>query len=156
MKKSELLAIAKTILGGRAAEFVECGKESISSGASNDLYRVTEIVKNMVTKFGMSSVGMTQFVPSEGYQPFSQKFYSDETSVKIDNEIEKIIQEQFAGAVKIIKNNKKELSLIVESLLLLETIVKSQIDYIHKNLTLPPEALEKKKNLKKEPTTNKK
>lgn len=62
---------------------------------------------------------------------------------------ENIIQTQYHNANKIIKNNKKELNLIVETLMLLETIVKDQIDYIHKNLVLPPEALAKKKELSK-------
>ena len=149
-KKSDLLAIVRMALGGRAAEIVKFGKDAISTGAINDLDKATKIVKTMVTQLGMSDAGMTQFVPYQDTKsPFDPKFYSNETALKIDKEIENIIQTEYCNAIKIIKNNKKELNLIVESLLILETIVKEQIDYIHKNLTLPPEALARKKELSK-------
>ncbi|XQP54909.1 MAG: ATP-dependent zinc metalloprotease FtsH [Mycoplasmoidaceae bacterium] len=150
-KKSDLLAIVRTTLGGRAAEEVIYGKDSISTGASNDLYKVTNIVKSMVTQLGMSSVGMTQFIPTEGSVPaYAPKSFSEATNQKIDKEIEEIIQSEYAKAKDVIKHNGKELDLIVETLLLLETIVKNQIDYIHKELKLPPEAIEKKKALEEE------
>lgn len=150
-KKSDLLAIVRTTLGGRAAEEVIYGKDSVSTGASNDLYKVTNIVKSMVTQLGMSSVGMTQFIPTEGTTPaYAQKSFSEATNQKIDKEIEEIIQSEYAKAKDVIKHNGKELDLIVETLLLLETIVKNQIDYIHKELKLPPEAIEKKKTLEAE------
>ncbi|XQP55804.1 MAG: ATP-dependent zinc metalloprotease FtsH [Mycoplasmoidaceae bacterium] len=150
-KKSDLLAIVRTTLGGRAAEEVVYGKDAISTGASNDLYKVTNIVKSMVTQLGMSSVGMTQFIPTEGSIPaYAPKSFSEQTNQKIDKEIEEIIQTQYAKAKDVIKHNSKELDLIVETLLILETIVKNQIDYIHKELKLPPEAIEKKKALEAE------
>lgn len=147
-KKSDLLGIVSGALGGRAAEEFVYGKESISTGAANDLYKVTNIVKSMVTQLGMSDVGMTQFIPSEGQtSPYAAKFYSETTAELIDKEIDKIIRAQYKNASEIIKANSKELDLIVEALLLLETIVKPQIDYIHKNKELPKEALDKKKEL---------
>ncbi len=150
-KKSDLLAIVRTTLGGRAAEEIIYGKDAISTGASNDLYKVTRIVKSMVTQLGMSDVGMTQFIPTEGNTPaYAQKSFSEQTNQKIDKEIEDIIQKEYVKAKAIIKDNGKELDLIVETLLLLETIVKNQIDYIHKELKLPPEAIEKKKALEDE------
>lgn len=149
-KKSDLLAVVRMALGGRAAEMVKFGKDAISTGAINDLYKATSIVKTMVTQLGMSEAGMTQFVPyQETKLLFDQKFYSNETALKIDKEIENIIQNEYNNAIKIIKNNKKELNLIVESLIILETIVKEQIDYIHKNLSLPPEAIAKKNEMSK-------
>lgn len=150
-KKSDLLAIVRTTLGGRAAEEIIYGKDAISTGASNDLYKVTRIVKSMVTQLGMSDVGMTQFIPTEGNVPaYAQKSFSEQTNQKIDKEIEDIIQKEYVKAKSIIRDNGKELDLIVETLLLLETIVKNQIDYIHKELKLPPEAIEKKKALEDE------
>ncbi len=152
-KKSDLLAIVRTTLAGRATEELIYGKNAISTGASNDLYKVTNIVKSMVTQLGMSDVGMTQFIPSEGSRyTYGQKSFSEITNQKIDQEIEKIIQSEYAKAKDIIKRNKKELNLIVETLLLLETIVKEQIDFIHKKLQLPVEALEKKKNISESDT----
>lgn len=150
-KKSDLLAIVRTTLAGRASEEIIYGKDAISTGASNDLYKVTNIVRSMVSQLGMSDVGMTQFIPSQGVIPaYAQKTFSEVTNQKIDKEIEHIIQLEYHKAKSIIKNNLHELNLIVETLLLLETIVKDQIDFIHKKLQLPPEAQERKKNLASE------
>jgi cell division protease FtsH len=143
-KKSDLLSIVTSILGGRASEEIVYGKTEISTGAANDLFKVTNIVRSMVTQLGMSDVGMTQLVPSEGQANPYSKFYSEDTARKIDAEIEKIIETQYTRAKTVIESNRKELDLIVECLLLLETIVKNQIDYIHKHLALPQEAIEKK------------
>ncbi|WP_412032289.1 ATP-dependent zinc metalloprotease FtsH [Malacoplasma muris] len=147
-KKSDLLGMIASTLGGRASEEIVYGKESVSTGAANDLYKVTNVVRAMVMQLGMSEVGMTQFVPSEGVaNPYQQRLFSETTALSIDKEIDKIIKKQYEVACNIIKKNKKELDLIVESLLLLETIIKPQIDYIHKNLKLPEEALLKKQEL---------
>lgn len=147
-KKSDLLGMVASALGGRASEEIVYGKERVSTGAANDLYKVTNVVRAMVMQLGMSDVGMTQFVPSEGtINPYQTKLYSETTALSIDKEIDKIIKKQYEVASNIIKKNKKELDLIVESLLLLETIVKPQIDYIHKHLKLPEEALAKKQEL---------
>ena len=149
-KKSDLLSIITSTLAGRAAEEIIYGKENISTGAANDLYKVTKITKAMVTQLGMTDLGMTQFVPSEGIiNPYSNQ-YSEQTAQKIDLEVEKIIQKQYNKAKQIIEKNRKELDLIVDSLLVLETIVKSQIDYIHKNKKLPIEVIEKKNSFNKE------
>ena len=148
-KKSDLLAIITSTLAGRAAEEIIYGKENISTGAANDLFKVTKITKSMVTQLGMSELGMTQFIPSEGtVNPYSNQ-YSEQTAQKIDAVVEKIIQEQYIKAKKIILKNRAELDLIVDALLVLETIVKSQIDYIHKNKKLPAEVIDKKNQLNK-------
>ncbi|MGL4647224.1 MAG: ATP-dependent zinc metalloprotease FtsH [Mycoplasmoidaceae bacterium] len=144
-RKTDLLAIIASTLGGRAAEEIIYGKDKISTGASNDLFKVTNIVKSMVTQLGMSDLGMTQYIPSEGtMNPYQNKFYSNETAQLIDNEINKIINKQYEYARNIINKNKKELDLIVESLIILETLTKPQIDYIHTQMKLPQEAIDKK------------
>lgn len=147
-KKSDLLGMVAGLLGGRAAEEIVFGAQAISTGCANDFYKATNIVRAMVAQFGMTDIGMAQYYPSEGVMnPYQQKNFSEFTSQLIDKEIEKIFKERYQYASNIIKSNKKELDLIVETLMILETIVKPQIDYIHKNLKLPPEALEKKKEL---------
>lgn len=138
--KKDLLAIVATTLAGRAAEEVIYGKDKITSGASNDFYKVTNIVRAMVTQLGMSHLGMTQYLPSEGPQNPYTKYYSEETAKAIDDAINDIINEQYNVALKIIHDHRQELELIVECLLLLETIVKPQIDFIHEHLKLPEEA----------------
>ncbi|MBU3830579.1 MAG: ATP-dependent zinc metalloprotease FtsH [Candidatus Ureaplasma intestinipullorum] len=146
--KSDILNQVRMTLGGRASEEIIFGQDNISSGAANDLYKVTNMVRAMVMQLGMTSVGLTQFVPSEGtVNPYQQKLYSESTAIEIDKMIESIIQKEYKLAKDIIVKNKVELELIVETLLLLETIVKEQIDYIHENLQLPPEAIEAKNKL---------
>lgn len=147
-KKSDLLGMVAGLLGGRAAEELVFGKNNVSTGAANDLYKATNIVRAMVGQLGMSSVGMAQYYPSEGTtNPYQTKLFSEQTSISMDKEIEKIFRERYEYASKIIRDHRRELDLIVESLLLLETIVKPQINYIHKYKKLPREALEKKEEL---------
>lgn len=138
--KKDLLAIVATTLAGRAAEEIIYGKDKITSGASNDFYKVTNIVRAMVTQLGMSHLGMTQYLPSEGPQNPYTKYYSEQTAREIDDAINDIINEQYAVAMNIINQHRFELELIVECLLLLETIVRPQIDFIHQHKKLPPEA----------------
>ena len=146
-KKSDLLAIITSTLAGRAAEEIIYGKENISTGAANDLFKVTRITKAMVAQLGMTDLGMAQLIPTEGIvNPYSNP-YSELTAQKIDAEVEKIIQEQYKRAKDIISKNRLELDLIVDSLLVLETIVKEQIDFIHTNKKLPQEVIDKKKSL---------
>ncbi|MDR2821627.1 MAG: ATP-dependent zinc metalloprotease FtsH, partial [Mycoplasmataceae bacterium] len=149
--KRELLSLITALMGGRAAEEVEYSKDSVSTGASNDLYRASQLARGMVMQMGMSDVSIGQLVPSEGQQsPYAQKLYSEATAQKADVAVEKILQTEFTKAKEIITKNKEELMLIVETLLVLETIVKSQIDYIHKHKKMPEEAIKAKAEFKKE------
>ncbi|MDE6472833.1 MAG: ATP-dependent zinc metalloprotease FtsH [Ureaplasma sp.] len=148
--KQDILNNVRMTLGGRAAEEIIFGENAISTGAANDLYKVTGLVKAMVAQLGMTNVGMTQFIPTEGNHSQLEKFFSDLTHQKIDDKIEEIIQEQYKSAKEIIANNRKELDLIVETLLILETIVKEEIDYIHTNLKLPPSAIEAKERMNRQ------
>ena len=146
--KSDILNQIRMTLGGRASEEIIFGKENISSGAANDLYKVTNMARAMVMQLGMTDVGLTQFVPSEGTQnPFQQKLYSEHTAIEIDKKIEELIQKEYKLAKNIINKNRQELELIVETLLVLETIVKEQIDYIHEHLELPQEVIDAKNKL---------
>lgn len=145
-RKSDLLNMVAGALGGRAAEEIIFGPESITTGASNDFYKATNIVRAMVTQLGMSRLGMTQYVPSEGAVNPNVKLYSDKTADEIDKAIDEIMNEQYLIAKKIISENREEHELIVETLLIQETIVKKDIDYIHKEKKLPPSAIEAKKS----------
>lgn len=147
--KKELLASVTTALAGRAAEELIFGTDNITTGAVNDFYKATNIVRSMVTQLGMSKLGLTQFHPSEGQVNPYVKPYSDLTSKLIDQEINDILKTQYDQAKQIILDHRDELDLLSECLLLLEVIVKQQIDYIHKNKKLPPEALAAKAKLQK-------
>jgi cell division protease FtsH len=149
--KKELIGMITTLLGGRAAEEIQYSKDDVSTGASNDLYRASQLSRAMVMQLGMSDVSLGQLIPSEGTQnPYAQKLYSEATAQKADIAVEKIIQDEYSKAKAIVSKNKKELNLIVDTLLILETIVKDQIDYIHKNKKLPPEAIAAQKASKAE------
>lgn len=146
--KSDILSQMRMTLGGRAAEEIVFGKNNITSGAANDLYKVTNMARAMTLQLGMTNMGLTQYVPSEGTtSPYQQKMYSEATARELDQTIEDIIQKEYVKAKEVIIQNRRELDLIVQTLLVLETIVKEQIDYIHNNLKLPPEVLESNKSL---------
>ncbi|QZX49496.1 ATP-dependent zinc metalloprotease FtsH [Mycoplasma sp. E35C] len=143
-KKSDLLNMIAGALGGRASEEYFFGKDAISTGASNDFYKATNIAKAMVTQLGMSELGITQFLPSEGGINPNAKYYSEKTAERIDQAIAEMLERQYKVAYEIIKNNEAELKLIVEALLLQETIVKNEIDYIHEHKKLPESMLKLK------------
>ncbi|CBY93547.1 cell division protein FtsH [Mycoplasma haemofelis str. Langford 1] len=147
-RKDEMLAMVLTTLAGRAAEEIFFGEDQVSSGASNDLFKATNLVRNMVTKLGMSKkLGLMQYEPSEGVENPYKTPYSEKYSEEIDKEINAIINEQYQQAKALIMANRDEFLLIVETLLLIETIDRKQIDFIHNNRKLPKEAQEMKERL---------
>ncbi|XP_032746461.1 ATP-dependent zinc metalloprotease FtsH-like [Rattus rattus] len=153
-RKDELLSIVVTTLGGRASEEIFYGLPRVSTGAANDLFKVTRLVTDMITKFGMSDkLGLYQYVPSEGtINPYKNQ-YSEDVSRTIDEEVSRIISEQYLKAKQMIIEHAQELKLIVECLLLLETIDRNQINHIHSTMTLPPEAIKMKDKLRSEGKT---
>jgi cell division protease FtsH len=143
-KKSDITSDIATSLGGRAAEEIVYGKNNVTTGASNDFFKATTYAKAMVTKLGMSNLGIQQYSPTEGPMAYNQtKDYSEKTAQEIDNEVNSILQEQYVVAKKAIVDHFDELDLIVQTLLILETIVREQIEYIHTNKKLPEAALER-------------
>ncbi len=142
--KLELESMIKSYMGGRAAEEIIYGKENISTGAADDIQRATSIARRMVTEWGMSSLGPIQYEEPEGSVFLGRdytksKFTSDALSTEIDNEVRKIITSAQKEAKKVIEDNKKLLELIKTLLLKKETIVAEEIEYIEKNMKLPPE-----------------
>ena len=95
----------------------------------------------MVTQLGMTDLGLMQYVASEGEKNPYRVEYSEKSAQLIDSKIEAILQERYEFAKKTIKENQHELQLIVESLLILETINRTQILYIHENKKLPTEVV---------------
>lgn len=139
--KTDLLGLIASTLGGRASEEVNFGLDSISTGASNDLYKATNIAKAMVTQLGMTNLGLMQYVASEGEKNPYRVEYSEKSAQLIDVKIESILQERYEFAKKTIRENQHELQLIVESLLILETINRPQILYIHEHKKLPDDVI---------------
>ncbi|MBP3059214.1 ATP-dependent zinc metalloprotease FtsH [Texas Phoenix palm phytoplasma] len=126
LSKKKLLVEIAVCLSGRAAE--EIFLDDISNGASEDFRMATEIARMMVTKFGMSVVGLTQF--SQDSQHF-QKNFSDPKALEIDQAIQNIISECYKLAKKTISENKELLFKIVEYLLEIETLTQKDINEIY-------------------------
>lgn len=120
--REQLLDEMCSLLGGRASEKVTFGK--VSTGALNDLERVTKMAMAMVSFYGMSDkVGNLSYYDSTGQNDFGfQKPYSDKTSELIDGEIKGIIEEQYIRALKVLKENNDGLIQLAERLLEKEVI----------------------------------
>ena len=114
------------LLGGRVAE--EIVFDDITSGASNDLERVTQIARSMVTRLGMSTeMGLLVYGKKEemiflGREISEQRDYSDAVAAKIDEEVRKIVDVAYKQAKKVLKKYRKELDAVAEHLLEHETI----------------------------------
>ncbi|WP_185850213.1 ATP-dependent zinc metalloprotease FtsH [Blattabacterium cuenoti] len=119
-----------TLLAGRSAE--EIIFSSISTGALNDLERVTKQAQSMVVIFGLNDkIGNISYYDSTGQNEFSfSKPYSEKTAQIIDEEISKIITEQYQRAKKILKNNEKKLSMLANQLLEKEVIFREDLKKI--------------------------
>jgi cell division protease FtsH len=117
-------------MGGRAAEKVIFDK--ISTGALSDLEKVTKQARAMVTIYGLNDkVGNITYYDSSGQQEYSMiKPYSEETAVVIDEEISKIIEEQYQRAIKLLTENKDKLVELAELLLEKEVIFKDDLEKI--------------------------
>ncbi|MCD4790302.1 MAG: ATP-dependent zinc metalloprotease FtsH [Bacteroidales bacterium] len=109
-------------LGGRASEEINFGK--ISTGALNDLEKVTKMAYNMVVYFGLNDkIGNVSFYDSTGQQEFSfHKPYSEKTAQMIDEEVSKIVEKAYQRALKIISANKDKVVSLAKLLLEKEVI----------------------------------
>ncbi|MDG2464715.1 MAG: peptidase M41, partial [Crocinitomicaceae bacterium] len=115
-------------LGGRAAEKLIFGK--ISTGALSDLEKVTKQAYAMVSMYGLNEkVGNVSFYDSQGQQGFT-KPYSEDTAKTIDEEVSKMIEEQYQRALKILGENKDKLTTLAEKLLTDEVIFKEDLETI--------------------------
>lgn len=119
------------LLGGRVAESLTL--DDISTGASNDIQRATDIARDMVTKYGFSErIGTVNYSNSEevflGNDFTTHKNYSDEVAREIDDEVKRIISDAYAEAERLLKENMDILTRVAEALLLVETIDGEQFE----------------------------
>jgi cell division protease FtsH len=117
-------------LGGRAAEKIIFNE--ISTGALNDLEKVTKQARAMVTIYGLNDkIGNLTYYDSSGQNEYGfTKPYSEKTAALIDKEISSIIEEQYQRAIKILEKNKKKLTKLAEVLLEKEVIFKDNLEKI--------------------------
>ena len=132
MTKAELIARICGLLGGRIAEEVVFGE--ISTGAQNDLERVTEIAYNMVMVYGMSDkIGYLSFVDSNNPYtggPSLDKKYGDETARMIDLEVKSIVEEARNKVFKMLSENREQLETLAKELLSKEIVQYCRIEEI--------------------------
>jgi AFG3 family protein len=117
-------------LGGRAAELIIFGK--VSTGALNDLEKVTKQAYAMITYFGLNDkIGNVSFYDSSGQQEFMLgKPYSEKTAQTIDEEVRKMVQQAFERAKTILTENKEKLEKLAELLLKIEVIFREDLESI--------------------------
>ncbi len=134
--KKELLETISGLLGGRVSE--ELVFNEMTTGAHNDFEKATKIARSMVTEYGMSSLGPVQLEHQEssvflGRDYNKSRNFSDAIALQIDEEVRKIINEQYEVTKKILSENRDLLDLIANALIEHETLTKEQIDYLVEN-----------------------
>jgi len=128
LSRSALLARIIVALGGRAAEQVVFGDPEVTTGASNDLQQVTNLARQMVTRFGMSNIGPVALEDENTGQVFlggnmdTGSQYAENIADRIDEEVCKIISYCENKAIEIVSDNRVIIDLIVEKLLDVETM----------------------------------
>lgn len=153
--KSELIAIITSFMGGRVAEAIIYGKENVSTGASDDIAKATNIARKMVTEWGLSDLGPIKYEedssnPFLGRDYMKNSSFSSKVGQEIDEEIRKIILTAEKKAHEIISSNRQLLELIKDALIIKETIVAEEIEYISENMKLPEALTSTKESLKQE------
>ena len=134
ISKRKLNCQVASLFGGRIAEEIVFGEDAVTTGASNDIERATDIAHKMVKLWGMSSVmGPMSYGEEEGEvflgrQVTKHKHISDETFTKVDSEIRKIIDTNYSLAYKILEDNRDILDAMAAALVEFETIDRNQID----------------------------
>ncbi len=134
--KQTLESKISTLFGGRIAEELIFGAESVTTGASQDIKQATEIARNLVTKWGLSErLGPLTYGEEDsevflGHSVTQHKMLSDETAHVIDEEIRSVIDRNYVRAESLLKEHLTNLHLMAESLMKYETIESQQIDDI--------------------------
>jgi len=123
--KEQIMDMVCMALAGRAAEQITFG--NVTTGAADDLRRVTQIVYQMVQVYGMNEkVGQISFPREESSYP-QDRLYSNATAEVIDHEVRLIVEEAYIRTLKLMEDNKEQIRLVAEMLLSKETITNTDI-----------------------------
>jgi cell division protease FtsH len=142
--KQRLESSISSLFGGRIAEELIFGPENVTTGASNDIQRATELARNMVTKWGLSEkLGPLTYMEEEGevflgHSVTQHKNVSDETFHIIDGEIRAVVDRNYTRAKKILTDHMDKLHMMAEALIKYETIDAKQIADIMAGRTPEP------------------
>jgi cell division protease FtsH len=143
-KKKQLESQISSLFGGRIAEELIFGADSVTTGASNDIERATEIARNMVTKWGLSDrLGPLSYTEDEGEvflgrSVTQHKNLGDDTARIIDEEVRNFIDRNYERAETILKENMNILHMMADALMKYETIDTGQIDALMEGREPPP------------------
>ncbi|MCP4474290.1 MAG: ATP-dependent metallopeptidase FtsH/Yme1/Tma family protein [Gammaproteobacteria bacterium] len=145
--KQRLESQLASMFGGRVAEELIFGKQNVTTGASNDIEKATEIARNMVTKWGLSEkMGPLQYSEDDGEVFLAQAMVSkhkeiaDETAKAIDDEVRRIIDEAYTKATQILTDKLDLLHQMAEVLIKYETIQEEQIKALLAGKAVTPPA----------------
>ncbi|MBD1999970.1 ATP-dependent zinc metalloprotease FtsH, partial [Leptolyngbya sp. FACHB-541] len=127
ISRSQLMARITGALGGRAAEHVIFGDAEVTTGAGNDLQQVTNMARQMVTRFGMSDLGPLSLESQQGEvflgrDWMSRSEYSDEIAARIDAQVRTIVEHCYDDSRRIIRDNRAVIDRLVDLLIEKETI----------------------------------
>ena len=134
MPRKKLMADLVGLLGGRTAE--ELVFDDITSGAGNDLERVTQIARSMVTRLGMSEkmgpmvYGQKEELIFLGREISEQRDYSESVAEQIDSEVRRIVSEAHAEATRILTQYRDKLDQVAQRLLEVETLSRDEFEKI--------------------------
>ncbi len=137
LSRRHIISQICSLFGGRIAEEMTLGKDGVTTGASNDIERATEIARNMVTKWGLSAK-MGPLMYDEGQEEVflgrsaasQNKSQSGETAREIDEEVRRIIDECYGIAEQLLKDNFDKLHAMADALMKYETLDAGQLDAI--------------------------
>jgi len=140
--KDKLESQIAGLFGGRIAEALIYGDNKVTTGASNDIERATQLARNMVTKWGLSDkLGPMDYGDNEGgYMGSQGKPMSEQMAIVIDEEVRKLIDKNYENAENILKDNMDILHNMAQALMDWETIDKKQIDALLKGEKIDPPA----------------
>lgn len=144
VSRSQLLARIISTLGGRVTEQIVFGDPEVTTGASNDLQQVTNIARQMVTRYGMSNIGPIALEDEDNEQMFTSTLdseYNENLADRIDNEVCKIINHCEHIATEIILDNRIIIDLAVEKLMDVETLEGDDFRELVKQYTILPTKL---------------
>jgi cell division protease FtsH len=137
LSRRHIISQICSLFGGRIAEEMTLGPDGVTTGASNDIQRATDIARKMVTKWGLSDkMGPLMYDDAEEEVFLGRsagqagKGHSGETARQIDEEVRRIIDECYAAARKILEEHRGKLDVMADALMLYETIDAKQIDDI--------------------------
>jgi len=147
LSRQQILSQICSLFGGRIAEEMTLGANGVTTGASNDIKRATELAHNMVAKWGLSNeMGPIMYDEDESHQflggpgQSGGKLKSGETTSRLDKEVRKIIDECYEQARQILEDNRDKLDAMAEALMKYETIDADQLkDIMEGRDPRPPE-----------------